>query len=44
MHAAEIVTFDELHLLAGDVNKDGVADITDVTLIQQFAAEIIDHF
>ena len=44
MHAAEIITFDAIHCLAADVNKDGVADIIDVTLIQQFAAEVIQHF
>ncbi|MBQ2469828.1 MAG: hypothetical protein II514_01450 [Ruminococcus sp.] len=34
----------DVQKLAGDVNRDGKVDINDATLIQQFAAEIIEHF
>ena len=31
-------------LIRGDVNRDGKIDISDATLIQMFAAEVIDKF
>lgn len=31
-------------VMIGDVNGDGKIDVTDVTLIQKYVAEIIDHF
>ena len=38
-YKAEIYAFDELQLLAADVNYDGKADIEDATLIQSYLAE-----
>ena len=42
--AAEMITLTGDALAAADTSKDGFITVADATLIQQFAAEMIDHF
>ncbi len=43
-HIAEINILTVDRFLAADVNRDGVVDISDATLIQKYVADIIDEF
>ena len=44
MIAAETIVPSDEQRAAADVNKDGSVDVTDATLIQMYAAEVIKEF
>ena len=43
-YAAEMRDFTPTELAAADTNRDGIVAVADATLIQQYAAEMIESF
>lgn len=43
-YAAELTDLTDEQLKAADTNGDSKVDVTDATMIQMYAAELIEHF